>query len=269
MATFAQATTPFGYRGTEIAGCLNGVTTYKNLYYCDPATGPVPGSGTTTDNVSFFYQIAADGTHTVIDYATAAASWVPGPCADVAPIAVGVITNPDDPVAVDIPVAVVAQPDGTFKYISLADGSEITLAAGQEFRVNADGYDIERITGCIKDAQGVTVRSGVEVVIVTDEDSEEVTRTVLDTSTGAIITLAAGEVFGPCSGGLPSEVTCGCLVDETNGTVRPAVQEVPRDADSGLVDWAAVTYNDGAGTVLTKLATEVFTCGSCPKVINC
>ncbi len=268
MAKFAQPTAPMSYR-EELAGCYNGVATFKSVYYCDPAKGAVDGDGTNTDKVSFFYQIKADGSKKILDYATAAASWQPGACAESAPFAVGVITNPEDPGAEDKPVALVVQPDGNIKYISLEDGADVTPAANEAFRVNADGYDLERIPGCIKDAGGATIKPGVELVVVTDEDAKEVSRVVMNSSTGAIITLGTDETFGPCSGGLASDIKCGCLVDETNNTVRSATQELPRNPDTGLVDWGAVKYSDPAGQALTKLATEAFVCGNCPKVIDC
>lgn len=269
MAVFATPSNPYSYRET-LAGCVNGETTYYSIYYCDPLTGPVPGDGVTTDAVSYFYQLDAAGAEVVIDFATGAASFTPGACADAPDFEVGVITDPNDPTAPDIPVTLTIDPvTGLPVYTSLLDGTVIVPTDPQEYRNNTVDFEIVDTFGCIKDATGVTVTNGAQLIVVYNEDATEVSRTLLNAATGAVITLAAGEVFGPCSGGMASELDCGCLVDETNGTVRPAYQEIPRDADTGLVDWAGVAYADTAGAPLVPLATEMFHCGPCPTVIDC
>lgn len=261
-----QPTQPHAYR-EELAGCVNGTTTYKSVFYCDPSLGPVDGTGTDTESVSYFYTINAGAT-TVLDWATASAAWKPGACVEPEQFAVGVITNPDDPEAADTPVVVTVNPDGSIDYTSLLDGSIVTPGAGEEFRTNADGYRITRDTQCIRDANNV-VTGSVEVVVVTDEDAEEVSRRLVDPADGSVITLAAGETVGPCAEiVLPSENECGCLVDEVAGTARPVDREIQYDITTGALDRSTTKYYDDAGEV-TPGADEKYHCGPCGKIITC
>ena len=249
------------------------VDSSSNVIPHDSIAFPAAGSGFVGDGSGFIRSYFTDMNGTPI---AEPATWDCVSCNSAAStnVNLGYVNDPADPAFEPIPVQVITTtaPDGTVttSYVSLVDGSVVTLAAGQVVEEDVDRFDTETQERCVRNAAGLIVASVTRVRVwdkrdVTDgvPSAEPVVDVLINDADGLEYVLGAGEVAGSCDVYLPV-IKDGCLTDATTtpATLTPVCQMIP--VIDGALSWADLSYvNPTDGAAIVPNATDTFRVGSC------